>query len=151
MIAVRAMSDFKSDQLEFRRQTTRRLLCESLLLAVLLASVLLEFAPMIPKWIQWAVVIACCAYILAGWAFYPRAKAIANSFRVSLHDDHLSFSHAHGGGEVRYADLRMAKVKRRHGELAEIILVAKSGQAIRLRGLENMAELHRSLSARIAA
>ena len=122
-----------------------------LLLAFLVATLLLELAPIIPKWVQWALVTSFCEYIFACLVFYPRAKAIANSFRVSLDSDGLSFSHAYGGGDVRYSDLRVAKVKRRHGELVEIVLVAKSGQAVRLRALENMTELHRSLSERIAS
>lgn len=146
------MTDFKSDPLVFRRQTAHRLLGEiALLLALLLAAMLLELPASIPKWVQWAVVAAFGAYILAGLAFYPRARAIADSFCVTLHDDALIFSHAQGGGEVRYCDLKVAKVKRRHTEPVEIVLVAKSGQVVRLRGLQNMTELYRSLSARLAS
>jgi hypothetical protein len=144
------MTDFKSDPLAFRRQTARRWLREMLLLALFVATPSLELAPMIPKWVQWALAASFGAYILASLVLYPRAKAIANSFRVSLDNDGLSFSHAYGGGKVRYSDLKSAKVKRRYGEPVEIVLVAESGQAVRLRALENMSELHRSLSERIA-
>jgi hypothetical protein len=144
------MAEFKSNPLIFRRQTFRRLLWEFLLLGILVAAISLELLRAVPIWIQWVAVASFGTYVLVGLTLYPRAKAVAESLCVRLHDDGLVFNYVGGGGELRYADIRVRTVKRRRGEIIEIALVAKSGQVIRFRGLENMSELHHLLSRRIA-
>lgn len=143
------MAEFNSDPSEFRRRTIRRMLVEFLVLGLAVAMASFNFVPVVPTWIQWGVVVSVGVYILASLVLYPRAKAIAESFRLRLDDEGLTFSHAHGGGRVRYADLKITEVKRHRNEPVEIVVVSEDGQVIRLSGLVHMRRLHELLSVRI--
>lgn len=143
--------EFKSNSAHFLKRTARRLLYELPVLAVLTAVMALDLMPAIPMWLQLAAVTMVAFYIAVELALYPRAKAVADSLSIKLHDDELTFAHSAGGGELRYSDLRIAGVRKRDGKLTRIVLAARSGQAIKLEGLEDMEELYRLLLERVAS
>jgi hypothetical protein len=143
--------EFKSNSEGFLRRTVHRLFYELAVLAVLVAAIALKLVTAIPMWIQWAVVASVVIYICVGIALYPRAKAIADSLSIKLNDQGLTFAHSAGHGELRYSDLKIARVRKRGDRLTEIVLAARSGQTIKLQDLEDMNELYRLLSARLTA
>jgi hypothetical protein len=145
------MTEFRGNSADLRGRTMRRVTLELTALGILLASVLLGLVTAIPIWLQWAAVAAVLIYILAGVALYSRARAIAESLTVRLDDQGLTFAYAGGGGDLRYSDMKISRVRKDGDRLVEILLVARSGQAIKLRGLDNMNELYRLLSARVTS
>ena len=145
------MIEFKSNSTDFSRKTIRRVFWELSVLGILLASVLLGLLTAIPTWLQWTAVVVVLVYILGGLALYGRAKAIADSLSVRLDDQGLTVTHTGGGGQLRYSDLKISKVRKDGDRLVEIHLVAKSGHKIKLSGLDNMNELYRLLSARVTS
>jgi hypothetical protein len=143
--------EFKTNSTHFLKRTARRLLYELTALAVVTAVVALDLMTAIPTWLQLAAVALVALYVAVELALYPRAKAVADSLSIKLHDQGLSFAHSAGGGELRYSDLRIAGVRKRDDKLIEIVLSARSGQTIKLEGLENMHELYRLLLERVAS
>jgi hypothetical protein len=148
---MKVTTEFKSNTTHFLKRTARRLVCELSLLAVITAVVALDLMTAIPMWFQLVIVAAVSIYIAIELALYPRAKAVADSLSIKLHDQGLTFVRSGGGGELRYSDLRIAGVRKREDKVTEIVLAARSGQTIKLQGFENMDELYRLLSERIAS
>ena len=83
---MKLTTEFKRNSTHFLKQTARRLSCELSVLAVLTAVVALDLMTAIPMWLQLAVVTLVAIYIGVGLVLYPRAKAVADSLSIKLHD-----------------------------------------------------------------
>ena len=139
------MNEYKSNGSEFYRNTRKRVIYEISTLFLVAIFFWTDFSDLIPSWLKISVLVVFSIYIIFGLALYPKAKATAKNFSVSLQDDALLFPTGNGSGRIPYSDLTIMGTKSKDDEVTRILLRTSFGQKIELQGLNNMHDLYKGL------
>jgi hypothetical protein len=137
-----SIREFKTKNGEFERRTRRRVLYEILILALIAIYFGSPWSSRIPSWFEWSVVVLFSSYIAFGLLLYRKSKAIAQSLAIVLREDGLTFFDGSTNRHLAYSDLRISKIKRNSGDITEVWLETSWRQTIKLKGFQNMRELH---------
>lgn len=136
------MSEFKSDGSEFYRSTRKRVIYELLAFCSVALFFWTDYSILFQDWLKISILVVFLAYILFGLALYPKAKAVANNFSISLLDDTLIFPAERDSGRIAYSDLVILGTKSKDNEISKISLRTSYGQKIEIQGLNNMQDLY---------
>jgi hypothetical protein len=139
------MQEYKSDGSEFYRRTRNRVTYEVIIFISLSFYFWSDWSSLVAEWLKTTILAVLAAYILIGMALYPKAKAAAKSFSITLLDDALKFPKGNGSGSIPYSDLVIIDTKLKNNEIVQISLRTKTGQKIYLNGLNNMKGLYKGL------
>ena len=133
---VNQIYEYNTHSKDFSKRTCRRVIFEVFSLVLLGTFFWSNWSNELPRWLGFSMLSIFSAYILLGLAHYPKAKAIAERFSVSLTSNALGFPDQGHMREILYSDLKISKVIKKNGEIIEIHLKTGFDQTTKLRKYE---------------
>lgn len=143
------MLTFQSHGRHFVNATKRRVIYESIALALLAGVMCLPWSTLLPGWIRLALPGAFAMYIALGLALYPTAKRAASSLSIRLLDDALQYSDSKNAKAIPYRDFSISNVERNGDQIESVELTTSWNQRIVLSDFEEMNDLYALLAERI--
>jgi Ca2+/Na+ antiporter len=140
---------YKRKQGDFLYQTRKRVIKEVFILIILSIVLFSSLAIEISLWLKISILALFSLYILFGVAYYPKAKKIADSYKIFLLDAELGFQSQDKMNQIPFKDLKIIKVIKDGDEVIEIRLKTVFNQSIKLQGLDDMNELYAKLAEKV--
>jgi len=109
---------YKRKQDDFLNQTRKRVLKEVVALIILSAILFSNWASVMNLWLKVSILSAFSFYILFGLAYYPKAKRIADNYKVFLFDTALGVQLEDKINQIPFKDLKIVKVTESRGQPA---------------------------------